>query len=157
MQRTRRDPAWIVAQGQGETVVWDSDGARLAGLTMKDAQPLGVIDRTDGRFVLAGGSALRAIGLDGRVVFDWAIDGMQVVDAQALTLEPGAAPAVALLASGPRPITRWRLQIVSANKTLLYDELLDTPTMLMKARGADGVDRLFLNRAGLFMLRPHAE
>jgi len=115
---------------------------------------LGVLDRADGRFLLAGGSALRAVGLDGHVAFDWAIDGMQVIDAEPLSLQPGVAQAVALLASGPRPTTRWRLQIVSADRTLLYDELLDAPAELLRARGADRVDRLFLNGAGLFMLRP---
>jgi hypothetical protein len=153
---TRHDPAWVVAEGQGETVVWDVHGARLAGLTMKDARPLGTIDWPDGRFVLAGGPAVRAIGLDGRVVFDWAVPDMTVVDARPVALETGAPAAVALVAAGASGLHRWRLQIVSRDRTLLYDELLDTPTTLLTARGADGVDRLFLNRASLLALRRRA-
>lgn len=151
--RTRRDAGWIVAEGQGEMVVWDEAGSRLAGVTMKDARPVGVIDWADGRYVLAGGSALRAIGLDGTVVFDWAVPNMTVIAALPVLLEPGTPPAVALIAASPRETNRWRLQIVSREKTLLYDELLDTPTGLLKARGADGTDRLFLDRASLLALR----
>jgi hypothetical protein len=156
--QTRRDPAWIVAQEQGRTVVWDSRGTRLGELTMKDAHPLGVIDRADGRFLLTGGGpAVRAVGLDGHVAFTWTVDGMTVASALPLSLDPGAPPAVALIANGGRSLMRWRLQVVSADATLLYDEILNTPTALLKARGADGVDRLFVDRAGLFALRRRAE
>jgi len=152
--RTRRDPAWIVAEGQGEMVVWDDAGTRLAAVTMKDARPLGVIDWPDGRYVLAGGPALRAVALDGRVVFDWTVPEMTVAQALPLTLEAGVPPAVALLATGPA--NGWRLQIVSRDKTLVYDERLGAPTTLLKAQAADGVDRLFLRRAGLLALRRRA-
>ena len=151
--RTRRDPGWVVADGQGQMVVWDDAGKRLAGVTMKDARPVGVIDWPDGRYVLAGGSALRAIGLDGTVVFDWAVSNMTVIAALPVLLAPGTPAAVALMAASPRDVNRWRLQIVSRDKALLYDELLDTPTELLKARGADGADRLFLNRASLLALQ----
>ena len=151
--RNRRDPAWIVAEGQGQMVVWDEGGTRLAGVTMKDARPIGVIDWPDGRYVLAGGSAVRAIGLDGTVVFDWAVPNMTVIAALPVLLEPGTPPAVALIAASPRDVNRWRLQIVTREKALLYDELLDTPTGLLKARGPDGADRLFLDRASLLALR----
>jgi len=151
--RSHRDPGWIVAEGQGQMVVWDDAGTRLAGVTMKDARPIGVIDWPDGRYVLAGGSAVRAIGLDGTVVFDWAVANMTVIAALPVLLEPGTPPAVALIAASPRETNRWRLQIVSRESTLFYDELLDTPTELLKARGADGTDRLFLDRASLFALR----
>jgi hypothetical protein len=152
--RTRRDPAWIVAAGQGEMVVWDDAGTRLAAVTMKDARPLGVIDWPDGRYVLAGGSALRAVALDGRVVFDWPVPDMTVGQALPLSLEAGVPPLVALVATGPGD--GWRLQIVSLDKTLVYDEILGAPTELLKARAADGVDRLFLRRAGLLALRRRA-
>ena len=152
--RTRRDAAWIVAEGQGEMVVWDEAGTRLAAVTMKDARPLGVIDWPDGRYVLAGGPALRAVALDGRVVFDWTVPEMTVAQALPLTLEAGVPPAVALLATGPA--NGWRLQIVSRDKTLVYDERLGAPTTLLKAQAADGVDRLFLRRAGLLALRRRA-
>ena len=151
--RTRRDPGWVVAEGQGQMVVWDEAGTRLANVTMKDARPVGVIDWPDSRYVLAGGSAARAIGLDGTVVFDWAVPNMTVIAALPVLLEPGTPPAVALIAASPRQTNRWRLQIVAREKTLLYDELLDTPTELLKARGADGTDRLFLDRASLLALR----
>jgi len=151
--RTRRDPGWVVADGQGQMVVWDETGTRLAGVTMKDARPVGVIDWPGGRYVLAGGPALRAIGLDGTVVFDWAVSNMTVIAALPVLLEPGTPPAVALIAASPPETNRWRLQIVSRDKALLYDELLDTPTELLKARGADGTDRLFLDRASLLALR----
>jgi hypothetical protein len=75
----------------------------------------------------------------------------------ALSLEAGAPPAIALIATGGEPATRWRLQLVAADATLLYDEILNTPAALLKARGADGVDRLFLDRAGLFTLRRRTE
>jgi hypothetical protein len=152
--RTRRDPAWIVAQGQGEMVVWDEGGVRLGAVTMKDARPLAVIDWPDGRYVLAGGAALRAVALDGRVVFDWGVPDMTVRQALPLSLEAGAPPAVALVAAGPLDVNGWRLQIVSRDKTMIYDEILGAPTELLKARAADGVDRLFLRRAGLLALRP---
>jgi len=123
-------------------------------VTMKDARPLAVIDWPDGRYVLAGGAALRAVALDGRVVFDWGVPDMTVRQALPLSLEAGAPPAVALVAVGPRDVNGWRLQIVSRDKTLIYDEILGAPTELLKARAADGVDRLFLRRAGLLALRP---
>jgi hypothetical protein len=155
-RRTRRDPGWVVAEGQGEMVVWDDSGTRLATLTMKDARPVSTIDWPDGRYVLAGGSAARAVGPDGRVVFEWPVEGMTVAGALPVSLEAGAPPAVALVATGPRELNRWRLQIVSRDRTVLYDELLDTPTELLTARGADGVDRVFLNRASLLALRRRA-
>jgi len=153
--RTRRDPAWIVIEGQGEMVVLDETGTRLAAVRMKDARPLGVIDWPDGRYVLAGGSALRAVALDGRVVFEWAVPDETVGQALPLALEAGVAPAVALVAAGPAD--SWRVQIVSRDKTLVYDEILGAPTELLKARAADGVDRLFLRRAGLLALRQRAD
>jgi hypothetical protein len=68
-----------------------------------------------------------------------------------LSLEAGVPSPVALVATGPGD--RWRLQIVARDKTLVYDEILGAPTELLKARAADGVDRLFLRRAGLLALR----
>ena len=79
---------------------------------------------------------------------------MTVGQALPLSLEAGAPSAVALLATGPSD--GWRLQIVSRDKTLVYDEILGAPTELLKARPADGVDRLFLRRAGLLALRRRA-
>ena len=154
--RTRRDPAWIVAEGQGETVVWDSDGTPLASLRMKDARPLATIDWPDGRYLLAGGPALRAIALDGRVVFEWRVPDVLVSAARPLSLEAAAPHHVALVASGPGERDRWRLQIVSRDSALVYDERLDTPLELLTARGADGTDRLFLDRASLLALRTRA-
>ncbi|HET9271800.1 MAG TPA: hypothetical protein VFO31_26660 [Vicinamibacterales bacterium] len=89
----------------------------------------------------------------GAVVFDWAVPNMTVISALPVLLEPGTPAAVALIAASPRAVNRWRLQIVSREKTLLYDELLDTPTERLKARGPDGADRLFLDRASLLALR----
>ena len=152
--RTRRDPAWIVAEGQGEMVVWDDAGTRLAAVTMKDARPLGVIDWPDGRYVLAGGPALRVVALDGRVVFEWTVTDMLVRQALPLALQAGAPPAVALVAESAT--NRRRLQIVSQERTLVYDEILGAPTELLKARAADGMDRLFLRRAGVLALQQRA-
>jgi hypothetical protein len=155
--RTRRHPGWVVAEGQGDTVVWDDRGVRLATLTTKDARPLSTVDWPGGRYVLAGGSAVRAIGLDGLVAFEWVVDGMTVSSARAVAIEPGAPPVVALVAESPRDLGRWRLQLVSHDRALLYDEILDTPAALLTARGADGVDRLFIDRASLLALRRRAD
>jgi hypothetical protein len=152
--RTRRDPGWIVTESSGQMVVWDDTGTRLAVLTMKDAHPLSVIDWPDGRYVLAGGPALRVVALDGRVVFEWTVTDMLVRQALPLALQAGAPPAVALVAESAT--NRRRLQIVSQERTLVYDEILGAPTELLKARAADGMDRLFLRRAGVLALQQRA-
>ena len=152
--RTRRDSGWIVTESAGETVVWDETGRRLAAVTMKDARPLGVIDWPDGRYMLTGGAALRAVSLDGRVAFDWTVADMLIRQALPLVLQPGVPPSVALVAEGAT--NRRRLQIVSPEKMLEYDEILGAPTELLKARGADGMDRLFLRRAGVLALQRRA-
>jgi hypothetical protein len=153
--RTARDPGWIVASSGERVGVCDDRGRSLASLVLKDAQPLGVIDWPSGRFLLAGGPALRALGLDGTVAFEWSVAGLRVTEALPVSLTAGAPAALALVAEALGATNHWQIQLVSFEKRLLYDERTATPPRLLRTRGADGVDRLFVNSASLLdALRP---
>jgi hypothetical protein len=81
---------------------------------------------------------------------------MTISDAVPVRLDAAAPAAIALVGSGPRDTARWRIQIVTGDKALLYDAIVDTAPRLLVAHGADGLDRLFIGGASLDVLRPRA-
>ena len=95
-------------------MVWDETGMRLGAVTMKDARALGVIDWPDGRYLLTGGPALRAVSLDGRVVFDWTVADMLVRQALPLSLQAGAPPAELPSSAAGAPASRRSSRISAA-------------------------------------------
>jgi hypothetical protein len=154
--RSARDPGWVVVDSQGRVVVFDERGTRLSDVVLKDARVVGTVDWPDARLLVAGGSALRLLRPDGLVVFDWALPDMTISDAVPVRLDAAAPAAIALVGSGPRDTARWRIQIVTGDKALLYDAIVDTAPRLLVAHGADGLDRLFIGGASLDVLRPRA-
>lgn len=155
--RTSRDPAWVVTAGQpGRVTVTGADGAHVADLAIPDGSAVGFVDWPDGRFVLAAGSALRVVRLDGHVALEWRVPDMSIVQAVPVTWQPGEPARLAVLAGGPRDTKRWRLQLVALDGTVAYDEVLDAMPRLMKAAGPAGVDTLLLSGSDLLALRPLA-
>jgi hypothetical protein len=155
--RTSRGPAWIVGVGQGQVGIWDDAGTRLATLVLKDARPLSIVDWPEGRFLLTGTTALRAIDVDGQVTFERPGTYGRVTEAIGVSLSFASAPAVAFVTEGGNGDDRWRIQVVTRAGERLYEETASAPPHLLKTRGADGDDRLFVNGAGLLTaLRPVA-
>jgi hypothetical protein len=52
-----------------------------------------------------------------------------------------------------RDTDRWRLQIVTLDRKIEYDEVFETPPRLLEARRSDGVDTLLLDGSRLEALQ----
>lgn len=153
-------PGWIVTSNSGETVaLWDKDGHPLATLKTGDGgyRPvLGALAWIDRRVLALGGAALTLRTPDGATVFEWTVDDMAVAAAEVVRLAPGEAPALAIVAAADRDTHRYRLQIVGADRTLRYDEVLDTMPTLTTATLADGGSTILLGGTPLQALRRRA-
>jgi hypothetical protein len=153
--RTSRDSGWIVTStGASTAVITGADGTRIASVPFQNGQASGFVDWPDGRHLLVAGDALRVVRLDGTMAFEWRVPDMTVVQALPITWKPGDVARLAVVAAASRDTKRWRVQIVSRDGTLAFDEVLDTAPGLMKATGPTGSDTLFLNGQDLTALRP---
>lgn len=103
---------------------------------------------------MIGGPHLQVVRPDGTVTLEWSVPDMSVVQVETVRLGPGAPTALALLAAAPRDTKRWRLQLLDAEGTLLYDEILEHGPGLLTARRTDGADTLLVSGGTLEALRP---
>ncbi|MEZ5291111.1 MAG: hypothetical protein R2745_08520 [Vicinamibacterales bacterium] len=149
-----RDPAWLVAAHSSGADVLAADGAPLGRVPVGDGLPLGVADWAGGRHLIVGGRTLRLLTLDGATAFEWAVDDMSVADACVVRFERGGDPHLALVAGAPRDTHRWRLQIVSRQRHVIYDEVFASAPRLLTARRADGLDTLLVSTDALVAFRP---
>ena len=150
--RTPASPAWVVAVEYGRlTRVWDENGQPLA--EVPDAAVLGVVDWPEARALVLWGTAARGIALDGKPLFDVPLGDFTVSQVLAVRLVPAGRPCLALVGATPRDVGRWRLLLVSSEREVIYDEILDRYVRLLKARRADGGETLFISGAGLRALR----
>jgi hypothetical protein len=154
--RTPASRAWVVAAESGRRVlIWDETGQLLAELPLAARDAVyGVVDWPEARALVMGGAAARGIALDGTPLFEIPLGDFYLSDVLAVQLTPGAPPHLALVGSAPRDVGRWRLLLVSSERELVYDEILDRYVRLLKARRADGGETLFVGGGGLRALRP---
>jgi len=154
--RTPGSPAWIVAVEYGRLArIWDENGQPLAELpaTARDSV-LGVIDWPETRALVLGATAARGIALDGTPLFEIPLGEFAPSEAMAVRFAPAARPCLALTGAAPRDVGRWRLLLVSPEREVIYDEILEAPVRLLEAHRADGGEALFLSGNGLRALRP---
>ncbi|MGE0814035.1 MAG: hypothetical protein AB7O28_18625 [Vicinamibacterales bacterium] len=149
-----RDPAWVLAAQSSGVDVLGADGAGLGRIPLGGGYPLGAADWAGRRHLLVGGRTLRMVALDGTTAFEWTVDDMTVADACTVRFEPGGDRYLALVAGAPRDTGRWRLQIVSRQRQVLYDEVFASAPRLLTARRADGADTLLVSTDALVALRP---
>ncbi len=155
-RRTPRSPAWVVAGEYGRlTRVWDENGEPLAELPMTAQDAVyGVVDWPEARALVLGGTAARGIALDGKPLFEVPLGDFSLSEAQAVRPAPSAGPYLAVVGAAPRDVGRWRLLLVSPEREVVYDEILDRYVRLLKARRPDGGESLFISGKGLRALRP---
>ena len=128
-------PAWVVANEYGRlSKVWDENGALLAEIpsTANDSV-YGVVDWQDGRALVLGGASARGRDLDGHTLFDVPLGEFFLSQALAVRLAPGARPHLAIAAGAPRDLKRARLLLVSPEREIVYDEILEKPVRLLAA------------------------
>jgi hypothetical protein len=135
--------------------VWDENGALLAERPVNaNDSPYGVVDWQEKRTLLLGGKSARLQDLDGKTVFEIPLGEFSLSQALAVRLAPGARPHLAIAAWAPRDLKRARLLLVSPEREIVYDEILEKPVRLLAARRADGSDTLLVGGDGLRALRP---
>lgn len=154
--RTRSATAWVVTREQGRAVkVWDEDGQALGEIPLAPLDDaFAAVDWPVVRGLVVGRDAARVVGLDGRDLFRFPLSPMTLVGAESVRPGPEAKPLLALLAAGPRGVPRWRLVLLDAAGTVVYDEVFGAPLRLLKVRRGDGGESLLLSSAdGLRALR----
>lgn len=154
--RTAHSTAWVVTREYGSPAkVWDENGQVLGELPLGPLDdPAGVVDWPLLRGLAVGREEARVLGLDGRAVFRFPLAPMRLVSAESVRPSASAKPLLALLAAGPRGVPRWRLVLLDASGTPVYDEVFASPLRLLKARLPGGGEELLLSSAaGLQALR----
>jgi len=156
--RSNHAPPWVAAVEPNRAVkVWDDAGVSLGEVPISNDVVVGVVDFPESRSLalraLRAG-AVRLVTLSGRTTFEWAVEDGRVVQGMAIRFEPDGPPLLAIVAAGPRDTQRSRLQLVAANREVVYDEVFDTLPALLKARRADGGETLLISGHNLVALRP---
>lgn len=148
-------PPWIVGASDGQTVtIWNDAGHVLGTVALDGGRAIGAIEWPAPRGVLvAGDDGLRVVGLEGRTAWSWAVADMTVTGAAVVRFDPGGPPYLAVTAAADRDTGRARLQIVTPDKRVVYDEVLASIPQLLTARTADGRIALFVNAGSLATLR----
>lgn len=157
--RTAADPAWVVGVEYGRvTQVWDDAGKPLAEIADSGLPAVaGIVEWPAGRaLVLAPHGAARGIDLARRTLFELPIgEDFTLGEALSLRFAPGAPSHLVLAATAARDVGRARLLVVSPARQTAYDEVLEQPVRLLKARRADGAETLLVcGDGGLRVLRP---
>lgn len=152
-------PGWVVTTGHDGTIdIWSADGQKLRTAQAGDPggyRPLlGVVDWFDTRLLALGGQALALRRLDGTTRFEWRVDDMSVLSAHVVRFAPGGPPRLVVLAGADRDTHRYRVQIVTPDRAVLYDEVTDALPRLLTARAGDGSTTLLLGGSQLHALRP---
>ncbi len=154
--RTRQATAWIAAREYGRPVrIWDENGQALGDIPAGPKEDaFSVVDWPVIRGLVVGREDARVAGLDGRTLFRFPLSPMTLIGAESVRPDPDAKPLLALLAAGPRGVPRWRLVLLDAAGTTVYDEVYGAPLRLLKVRLPGGGESLLLSSAdGLRALR----
>jgi hypothetical protein len=154
--RTRGGPGWVAALEYARVVrVWDEQGEPLAELPVSaDDVLVGIVDWPEARALTFGGAAVRGIALDGTPVFEIPLGDFRASQVLAARFGPAARPHLVVAAGAPRDVGRWRLLVLSPERRVVYEKILDRPIRLVKARAPDGSETVFLSGNGLRALRP---
>jgi hypothetical protein len=154
--RVKQATAWVVTREYGKPAkVWDENGQALGEIPLTPLDDaFAVVDWPVIRGLVVGRGSARVVGLDGRALFEFPLAPMSLIGAESVHPAPDGKPLLALLAAGPRGVPRWRLVLLDAAGTVVYDEVYGAPLRLLKVRRADGGEALLLSSAdGLRALR----
>lgn len=154
--RTAQATAWVVTREHGRPAkVWDENGQALGEIALGPLDDAySVVDWPVLRSLAVGRDEARVVALDGRPVFRFPLAPMRLLAAESVRPAADAPPLLALLAAGPKGVPRWRLVLLDASGTPVYDEVFGAPLRLLKARLAGGGEELLLSSAdGLRALR----
>ena len=151
-----RRPAWVVTYNAGgRAAVWSDAGEALGEIRLSsDSRALGAGDWRNDRVLLAGGTTLRTITLDGREQFSYTLPDFTFNGAAVVRLRADAPPYLAAIAAAPRDVGRWRVLVFSADGRIVFDEIAGAPVRLLTARRADGSEALLLATDRLRLLQP---
>ena len=131
--------AWVVTQTYGDALtIRDSGGRPLA--TVKSPPggyraALGVVEWLGQRLVAFGGAQLTLQSVDGGTAFEWTVPDMAIAGVQVGAHAGGASatPLLVVLATADRDSHRARLQLVTPQREVVYDEVSETmPQVLME-------------------------
>jgi hypothetical protein len=147
--RTTEGPGWVVASDYGRGVlVWDENGKPLAELpSLKSRAVIGIVDWPTRALVLGGSTAI-GIDLAGHAAFEVPLRDLSVTDVLAVRLAAGGPPYLAVAGAAERDVKRWRLLILSPERTTVYDEVFADHIGLLKVRRADGSESVLVSGQG---------
>jgi hypothetical protein len=155
--RTPTSVAWIATREYPKPVrIWSDDGQALGDITVPpDLMPSTIVDWPTHRGVVLGGKSLAIVGLDHHQVFNFPLSPMTFFQAISFLPNKESSPVLAVVAVAPKGVARARLILLAADGVTHYDEILDAPPLLIKARKPDGSELLLLNsRDGLSAMIP---
>jgi hypothetical protein len=112
------------------------------------------VDWPGARALVGGVEHVIVLDLEGRPLLRHPLGDFRFAEAQAVRLDDGAAPHLAVLAAGPREVGRSRLLVFSPAGAVVYDEILAGGGRLLVARDPGGRrDALLLAGEGLWRYR----
>ena len=102
-------------------------------------------------FVL-GGDRAQIVDVQGQTRLDVPFGDFRVSDAVALQTADGGS-VLAVLGTTPREVNRWRLAMLRADGTVVFDQIFGASVRLLKTRNARGEDTLLVVTDQLRALR----
>lgn len=145
-------PGRIVAIEGQDALFLDGAGS-LQGRHRLDGIIVGVVDWPDVRAIVSRGSGVRAMSPDGTVTFDWPLEDLAAAQAVTVRFAAGAQPRLAIVGAASRETHRWRLDVVTPDRVLEYQEVFDTPVRVLTVHRADGSGALLIDGPQLVALQ----
>lgn len=146
-----KTPGWLVVLEHRRLLrVLDAKGRELGSFVpSKELLPLSAVDLPQGRALVSGGKTLLLLALDGAPVNAYAhdLEGFHVLNAVPVSFKKGEAPLLAVL-SKPRGADLFRLRLVAAGGSILYEELFAKPVGLLPVARSDGSGYLLVQEPG---------
>ena len=106
-----------------------------------------------------GGAQLTLQSVDGGTAFEWTVPDMTTAGVQVGAHAGGAlaTPLLVVLATADRDSHRARLQLVTPQREVVYDEVSETMPQVLMATATDGARHLLLGTGdGLDVVSPAA-
>lgn len=149
-------PGWLTVFEPGVALtIWDPGGTLVRRMPAPpEAVTVRIVDWPEQRVLLAGRTTLRGIDAEGAVEFEVPLGDFTFTDALTVRPAPGAAPLLAIAAIAPRDVGRWRIVLLAADRSIVYDEIFDRPASLLVVQRDDGAETLLVAGDGLIAIRP---